>query len=194
VWRPADLERADRSPLTLYHVPFWRVEATAEGFHVGVSRGGSGLGGLLPTGGARSRESVLLVLGRRGFPFDPTGKLTIERAELIPRTHLKSKRDGDVLAADVPREEAERDACDRLRRSIQANDALFSKYEARARGSSLCQYPLWVQRYRYRGEASEGVATDECHVAISARTGKVVSSKHPSAFRSVAAKIKKWFD
>lgn len=194
MWRPADLARAERSPLTLYHVPFWRVEASAEGFHVGISRGGSGLGGLTPTGGARARESVLLVLARRHFPFDPTGKLTIDRAELMPRASLKGKREGDVLAADVPRDEAVRDACDRLRRSIQANDALFSKYEARAKSSSLCQYPLWVQRYRYRGEASEGVSTDECHVAISARTGKVVSSKHPSALRSVAAKIKKWFD
>ena len=194
VWRPADLARAEKSPLQLFHLPFWRVEASADGFHLGLSRSGSGLGGLTPTGGARSREAVILIPARRHLPFDPTAKLAIDRAELIPRSALKAKRDGDVMAADVPRGDAEREACERLRRSLQSDSALFNNYQAKVRSAILCQYPLWVQRYRYRGEASEGVATDECHVAISARTGKVVSARHPSAFRSVAAKIKKWFD
>jgi hypothetical protein len=194
VWRPADLARAEKSPLQLYHLPFWRIEASADGFHFGVSRTGSGLGGLTPTGGARSREAVILLPARRHLPFDPTDKLAIDRAELIPRSALKAPRAGDVLAADVPRAEAEREACERLRRSLQSQDALFNKYEAKVRATTFCQYPLWVQRYRYRGEASDGLATDECYVAISARTGKVVSARHPSAFRAVAAKIKKWFD
>jgi hypothetical protein len=194
VWRPTDLARADKSPLALYHVPFWRVEASADGFHVGVARTGSGLGGLTPTGGARARDAVILLPARRHLPFDPTEKLAIDRAELIPRAALKAPREGDVLAADVPRADAEREACERLRRSIQAGDALFSKYEAKVRATLFCQYPLWVQRYRYRGEASDGLATDECHVAISARSGKVVSARHPSALRSAFAKIKKWFD
>lgn len=194
MWRPTDLARAERAPLTLYHVPIWRIEATVDGFHLGLSRSGSGLGGLTPTGGAAARDAVLLVVARRHLPFDPTPKLSIDLAELLPRAQLRAPRAGDVLAADLPRADAEREACDRLRRSVQAQSALYSKYETRVRSSLLCQYPLWVQRYRYRGEASEGLATDECHVAISARTGRVVSARHPSALRAVAAKIKKWFD
>jgi hypothetical protein len=193
-FRPTDLAAAERAPLALYHLPIWRVEASVDGFHVGVSRHGAGLGGLTPTGGGVDREATLLVVARRHFPFDPTAKLTIDRAELMPRAALRAPRPGDLLAADIPRAEAEREACDRLRRSVQAQSALFSKYDTRVRGATLCQYPIWVQRYRYRGEASDGLATDECHIAVSARSGKVVSARHPSAMRSVAAKIKKWFD
>jgi hypothetical protein len=65
--------------------------------------------------------------------------------------------------------------------------------ETDVRSVALVQYPLMIVRYRYEGEAKADLAPEDCHVAISGRTGKIVSEKHPSALRSIGTKLKKWF-
>lgn len=189
--RPPDIHRAEQAPITLAQVPIWRVDVSVEGFHVGLSRTHE-RGSLLPTGGVRHRDEIVLVLGRRLLPFDPTGKLEISPRELQPRPRGRVG-EGEVIAPDVSRAEAEREASSRLRQKVEPSSALYSKFSAEVRSAQLVHYPLWVLRYRYSGEARKDAAPEECHVAVSARTGKIVSSHHPSALRSVAEKVKGWF-
>jgi hypothetical protein len=189
--RPADIARAEIAPIMLAWVPLWRVDVTVEGFHLGLTRSG-GSGGLLPTGGARHRDEIKLILGRRYLPVDPTAKVKITPPEMVPRAQQKIA-EGELVLPDVTRREAEQEACEQLRRAVEPSSALFSKFDARVRSAALCHYPLMIIRYRYAGEATADAAPEECHVAVSGRTGKIVSDKHPSALRSVASKIKSWF-
>jgi hypothetical protein len=189
--RPPDIHRAELAPIVLGHFPIWRVDVSVEGFHVGLSRGREG-GSLLPTGGVRHRDEIVLVPARRLLPFDPTPKLELPPRELVPRQRGRAV-EGEVIAPDVARAEAEREACQRLRRKVEPTSALYSKFDASVRSAQLVHYPLWVLRYRYSGEARKDAAPEECHVAVSGRTGKIVSAHHPSALRSVAETVKGWF-
>jgi len=47
-------------------------------------------------------------------------------------------------------------------------------------------------RLRYDGEARRHAAED-CAVAVSARTGKLVAAKHPSGARAAAGKLRRLF-
>jgi hypothetical protein len=192
VLRPPDVHQSEFAPLVLAHVPMWRVDVTASGFHVGLSRDARDRS-LLPTGGTSHKDDVVLVLGRRVLPFDPTAKLKIAMSELSPRAG-HAFAEGELIQPDVTRDDAEREALERVRRAIAPSSALYSKLDARVRSTVFVHYPLWVLRYRYAGQARGDAAPLECHVAVSARTGKVVSSEHPPAWRSVAEKIKRWFD
>src|SRR5437660_12879057 len=69
--RPPDIHTSEQAPILLAHVPIWRVDVSVEGFHVGLTRD-SQRGSLLPTGGVRHREEIVLVPARRLLPFDPT--------------------------------------------------------------------------------------------------------------------------
>lgn len=194
VFRPADIARAEVAPFALAYLPLWRVHVEVEGFHLGVSRVSSGgIGGMLPTGGTRHAEQVVLVLGRRMVACDPTAKAELPSIDLVPRARCKLP-DDVVILPDVARTDAEREACDRLRRQVQPTQALYSKFDAHVRSATLCYYPVWLLRYRYAGAASKDAAPEECHVAVSGRTGKIVSDHHPSALRSLADKVKRWFD
>jgi hypothetical protein len=187
--RPDDIGEAQVDDMMLAWVPLWRLDVTVEGFNIGLSRAS---GVVLPTGGARHRDEIRIVLGRRLLAVDPTAKVKIEPSELSPcPTHRPPG--GEVVQPDVDRDEAEREACEAIRRSVQGGNALFSKFETRVRSAALVYYPLLLVRYRYSGAASDAAAPDECHVALSGRTGKIVSEKHPSAWRSIGAKVKKWF-
>jgi hypothetical protein len=189
--RPPDIHTSEQAPIVLAHVPIWRVDVSVEGFHVGLSRD-QPRGSLLPTGGVRHRDEIVLVLARRLLPFDPTARLEIAPRELVPRQRGRAV-EGELIAPDVSRPEAEREASDRLRQKVEPSQALYSKFDAHVRAAQLVHYPLWVLRYRYSGEARKDAAPEECHVAVSARTGKIVSAHHPSALRSVAEKVKGWF-
>src|SRR5262249_34715676 len=162
---PADIAKAEIAPIMLAWVPLWRVDVTVEGFHVGLSRVGSGSGSLLPTGGARHRDEIKLVLGRRYLPVDPTTKVKITPAEMVPRAQQKIG-EGELVLPDVARREAEQEACEQLRRSVEPSSALFSKFDARVRSAALVHYPLMIVRYRYAGEATSDAAVEECHVAV----------------------------
>jgi hypothetical protein len=187
--RPADIDASELSDMLLAWVPIWRVDISVRGFHLGVSRNS---GVTLPTGGTRNRDEVRLVLGRRLLAIDPTAKLAIDAAHMVP---CGSKRPpgGELVQPDVDRDDAERLAKEAMRRTVEPSNALFSKVETDVRSIALVHYPLMIVRYRYCGEAKADLAPEDCHVAVSGRTGKIVSEKHPSALRSIGTKLKKWF-
>ena len=187
--RPADIDASEFDGMLLAWVPIWRVDISVRGFHLGVSRSS---GVTLPTGGTRNRDEVRLVLARRLLPIDPTGKLVIDAAHMVP---CGSKRPpgGELVQPDVDRDDAERLAKDAMRRTVEPTNALFSKVETDVRSIALVHYPLMIVRYRYAGEAKADLAPEDCHVAVSGRTGKIVSQKHPSALRSIGSKLKKLF-
>ena len=187
--RPVDIEASELEPMMLAWVPIWRLDVSVHGFHLGLSRTG---GTTLPTGGTRNRDEVRLVLGRRHLAVDPTAKLTIEAAHMVS-CGGKRPPGGELVQPDVDRDDAERIAKDAMRRSVEPTNALFSKVETEVRSVALVHYPLMIVRYRYAGEAKAGVAPENCHVAVSGRTGKIVSEKHPSALRALGSKIKRWF-
>lgn len=60
----------------------------------------------------------------------------------------------------------------------------------RSRSTTFCLYPLFRARYRYDGEARRHPG-EECLVAVSARTDKIVMSKHASAVRAGLTKLRK---
>lgn len=191
--RPADIDASTIDDIMLGWVPIWRFDISVRGFHLGVSRTS---GVTLPTGGTKQRDEVRLVLARRLFPIDPTPKLKIDPAEMVSCAG-KRPPGGELVQADVDRDDAERQAKDAMRSSVEPSNALFSKVETDVRSVALVQYPLMVVRYTYSGEAKADLAPESCHVAVSGRTGKIVSEKHPSALRAIGSKIgsqfKKWF-
>jgi hypothetical protein len=208
VFRPYDIAEAAIAGAVLVHVPFWRVHANVDGFHIGlnvVTDESGGIKWVLPTGGARHRDAVLLVTARRHFPFEPTmtqvpGRLPfqngavalrafqIELEEMVPRaSHPISG--GEVVQADVTRAMAEREAMDRILRAVQPASALYAKYEPKVRSVAFCQYPLYVVRYGYAGHARRHPG-EGFHVTVSGRSGKIVGAKHPSAVRALARKFR----
>jgi hypothetical protein len=199
--RPSDISAASIDEPALLHVPFWRIEVSVDGFHIGLSTlTANGRTLPLPTGGARHRDAVLTICARTVFPYEPKlpsffGKLSgippleIPKGELAPLRELP--KDGEVLDADLDRDKAERVAVGMLLRAVRPSHAIYAKYEPEIRGAAFCLYPLYFARYRYEGEARRASGED-FFVAVSARTGGVISARHPSAARAVAAKVRRF--
>jgi hypothetical protein len=187
--RPADIESSTIEDMQLGWVPLWRFDMSVRGFHLGLSRGS---GTTLPTGGSRHRDEVKLVLARRLFAYDPTPKLKIDAAQMVPCAG-KRPPGGEVVHCDVSREDARRQAEDAMRRGIEPSNALFSTLQCDVRSVAFVQYPLMVVRYTYAGEAKADAAPELCHVAVSGRTGKIVSAHHPSTFRALGSKLRRLF-
>lgn len=187
--RPADIDASEIDPMLLAWVPIWRIDISVSGFNIGLSRA---RGVTLPTGGTSNRDEVRLVLGRRLLAIDPCTKLVIEPGQLVPYGERRPPG-GELVQADVERDEAESEAKEAMRRSVQSGNALFSSAQTEVRSIVLVHYPLMVVRYRYTGEARADLAPEECYVALSGRTGKVIAEKHPSAWRSIGTRIKKLF-
>jgi hypothetical protein len=193
--RPADSHKADIEGAQLVWVPLWRVDAAVDGANVGV-RNATGARAkfewVLPRGKAiEHREGVFILLGRRLMPFDPSPAITLPLADMVSRTE-QSITEGEELVADVARDEIEREVAARLRLAIQPRGEAYANFEVRYRSTVLCHYPIWLRRYRYEGEASGG-DTIECHVAVSGFDGRVVSEKHPAAWRAMAGRVKRLF-
>ncbi|HEV8322843.1 MAG TPA: hypothetical protein VG389_14610 [Myxococcota bacterium] len=196
-FRPADIDGAVLAPLALVWAPYWRIDAGVEGFHVGLTHvGGGGPRGrgsmVLPTGGFRHRDEVLLVPARRFLAFDTARELVIRVEEMVARAQHPIA-EGEVVEPDVTRLQAEEEAKRRLRQRVQPSSALYARYEAQVRSAALVHYPLWLARYRYRGQATSDLAPVECHVAVSGRSGEIVSARHPSAWRAAFGKVKRFF-
>jgi hypothetical protein len=187
--RPADIEASSIEDMQLGWVPLWRFDLSIRGFHLGLSRGG---GRTLPTGGHRHRDAVKLVLARRLFAYDPTPKLKIAPAEMRP-CNGKRPPGGEVVHPDVSRDDAEHEAKEAMRRGIEPQNALFSTAECDVRSVAFVQYPLMIVRYTYAGEAKADAAPELCHVAVSGRTGKIVSAHHPSTLRALGSKLRRLF-
>ena len=114
--------------------------------------------------------------------------------ELGPESAVSSSPAGEVetLDCDVTREVAEGAARQAALRAVEPSHALYTKYEARVQGARLVRYPIYYLRYRYDGEACEH-GPEDCAVAVSAHSGKVVAAKHPSSGRAAAGKLKRLF-
>ncbi|UJR79888.1 hypothetical protein [Sandaracinus amylolyticus] len=191
--RPADVDRAEIGPVERVFVPLWRFEGSADGFHVGLTTvpAGRGRPAVLPTGGFRHHDGEILVLARAHLAIDPSAKVRIARSDMVALSESPID-EGERVLPDVPREEAEETARANLRRRGEPHAALYAKVDVRIRAAALVYYPLYVVRYRYAGEATEGVE-GLFHAAISARTGELASAEHPSAIRSIAGKVRRWF-
>lgn len=210
--RPRDIDTAELSDVERIFVPLWRFEGSVDGFHVGVTvsrdRGG-GRAVPLPTGGFRHQDGTLLVLARRGFPIDPSarasfrgkGRDLINLDDRLGIAHIPTKDLVPIASAswdgaakiepDLPREEAEKRARKILKRKGEPHSALYAKVDVDIGDAMLCYYPLWVVRYRYRGEAVEG--EEIFFAAVSGTTGKVVAAHHPSAIKSLGGKLRGLF-
>jgi hypothetical protein len=208
---PADIRSGQATALDrirLIRVPFWRIEVAVDGFHVGVFDGNpAGQGALripLPMMSPRHRTGALMVSARSAFAcpvgvprslsnvgFSPPA-LEVAAPDLVPEPTAASVEGGgsEALECDVPREAAEVAARQAALRAVEPSHALYSKYEGRVLGVSLVRYPIYYLRYRYDGEAREHGA-EECAVAVSAHSGKLVAAKHPSGRRAVAGKLKR---
>jgi hypothetical protein len=192
--RPADVDASKMGPVERVFVPLWRVEGSMDGFHVGLTSysRGSGRGGVMPTGGFRHHDGDVLVLARSLFPVDPSAKVKIDRADLVQLSEHPID-DAERVVPDVDRETAEEEARLRFRRRGEPGHALYAKVDVRIKQTTLVYYPLYVVRYRYAGEATEGVE-GVYHAAISARNGELASAHHPPALRAIAGKLRRLFE
>jgi hypothetical protein len=208
---PADIRSGQATALDRIRpirVPFWRIEVAVDGFHVSLFDGNpAGRGALripLPMMSPRHRTGALMVSARSAFA-SPVGvprslsnvgfsapALEVAAPDLVPDSAAAGIEGGDweALECDVPRDVAEAVARQAALRAVQPRQALYSKYEARVLGVSLVRYPIYYLRYRYDGEAREH-GPEDCAVAVSAHSGKLVASKHPSSRRAVAGKLKR---
>lgn len=199
--RPGDLGDPEREVPRLVWTPFWRIDASVDGFHLGISN--VRVGNIpLPTGGNRHKDAVLLVCARRAFPYelvlpsflsgivDDVEPLEVELAELESLAN-HSPEGGERLDADVTREVAEKEAIALLTRAISPSQALYVDTKNRIKSSLFVRVPLYMVRYRYEGEARSRQG-EEFFVVISGRSGKIVSAHHPSAVRAAAARVRRF--
>ena len=205
VFRPSDIRDAEISRAALLLVPFWRVDVSVDGFHIGLSSTQTSNGRVsipIPTGGARHKDAVLMICARSAFPYEAkvpgflsgiassSSPLEVSPGELGLWSALKVPPEAEVLDADVGKEDAKRYGGRAVMRAVMPGNALYSNYQPDVRSIVFCHYPLYYVRYRYEGEARRHVGED-FFVAISARTGKIIAAKHPSAMRSATAKIRR---
>jgi hypothetical protein len=205
VFRPADIGDVKLDDPALVYVPFWRMTVAVEGFHLGLSFVGiNGRTVPIPRGGANQRDAVIMISARTLVPYEPklpswldnvgrTPPLEVAPNEVLPFSAQAAQdalAEGEIVEADVPKEQAERVACGMLLRSIDARNAIYAKYTPELRAAAFVLYPLYYARYRYNGEARRHVEED-LFVAVSGRTGAVVSAKFPSAPRAALAKIRR---
>ncbi|MBS2020581.1 MAG: hypothetical protein JST00_47435 [Deltaproteobacteria bacterium] len=205
ITKPSDIQQAEIDPPVLLYVPFWRVSASADGFHIGLSTIESGRTGRsfpIPTGGSNHRDAVVMICARSLFPFEAqlparfvqvsgARPLEVGASELVVAAHAAAAlAAGEVVDADVDEARAKETACQMLLRAVSPTSALYSKYEPKVHGCSFCLYPVYYARYRYEGEARRHVGED-FFVAVSAKTGEPIAGKHPSAVRAMATKLRK---
>jgi hypothetical protein len=196
--RPADLDRAVVAPPQRLWIPVWRVEGAVDGFHVGLERSGAKGGRILPTGGYRHHDGVVLVPARRGFPIDVCERTTLtgQPAAAMARGDLRAfgavaPPEDELVQPDVSGRDAESEATLRFRRQGEPQRALYASVDVKIRASDLVFHPVWAVRYLYAGEASEGTES-EYYAAISAHTGELVGERHPSVFGSIKSRLKSW--
>jgi len=188
--RPADLDRAIVAPPERIWIPLFRVEGAVDGFHLGLRATSGARGRILPTGGFRHHDGVVLVPARAGFSIDPSELATFARADLRPFDDVDPPA-SELIQPDVDSESAEDEARLRLRRKGEPQQALYASVDVKIRSVALVFLPVWVVRYLYAGEASD--AESEYHAAISAHSGGLVSERHPPVFGSLKSRIKSWF-
>ena len=206
VLRPFDIARASiEEPRPLW-VPFWRVALTVDGFHFGLSQLKVGVEDRtvpVPTGGARSKEAVVMVCARTLFPYEPKLPSFLTRAGGTPPLEVAKEEIGaladtislndhgaEVIESDVDRGSAEAIASGMRVRDVRPTNALYARYEPKIESATFVLYPVYFARYDYEGEARRH-AGERLFVAVSGKNGKVISATYPSAVRAVAAKVRR---
>jgi hypothetical protein len=201
ILRPFDIEHASIDEPALLWVPFWRLSVSVDGFHIGLSTTTTSNGRSIPipTGGARHKDADIMICARTVFPYEAKlpslfGKISGTPPLEVPTSELglinQPPSPGEVLDADVDRERAQSIATGMLLRAVSPTHAIYAKYDPQIRSTIFCLYPMYFARYRYEGEARRH-AGEDFFVAISGKTGAVVSAKSPSAVRAVAAKVRR---
>ncbi len=204
--RPADIETSVVDEPRLLLVPFWRVDASVDGHHVGLSSFSVGSGRTqlpIPMGGSRHKDAVLMIRARSSFPYETTAPalldgllsdktpIEIGMHELEPLETARLDMDIDErVDADVDRAGAEREAKQFVLRAVAPSNALYQTYEPSVRSAHFVLYPIYYAGYRYGGEAQRH-AGEAYFVAISGHTGKVVACHHPSGLRAAAARFRR---
>jgi hypothetical protein len=187
-------------------IPFWRVALAVEGIHVNIENVGVGSKGRtvpMPTG-ARYKDAVVMVCARTTFPYPPrlpslfdrtagVRPLEVGTKELVAISSLDEllANDAEVVDADITRDRAESLVLELLLREASPSHAIYEKIEPRIEDLTFCLYPIYYARYSYSGEARRH-PDEQFFVAVSGKTGEVVSATYPSAARSVAAKVRRF--
>jgi hypothetical protein len=203
---PADIEASAIDEPRLMLVPFWRVDVSVDGHHVGLSSFTVGNGRAqipIPTGGSRHKDAVLMIRARTTFPYETTAPallngllsdtkpVEIGTHELEPLATARLDMDIDErVDADVDRSGAEREAKQFVLRAVSPSNALYSSYEPVVRSAHFVLYPVYYAAYRYTGEAQRH-AGEAYFVALSGHTGKVIACHHPSGLRAAAARFRR---
>jgi hypothetical protein len=205
ILKPSDIADAELAEPALVYVPFWRVEVTVDGFHIGLSSVQSGRSGRtipIPTGGARHKDGIVMICARTVVAYEPkltsffgqiAGPAALEVGvnELVAASNAgEALALGEVVDADVDQARAGSIASGMLLRAVSPTHAIYSKYEPKIHASTFCLFPLYYARYRYEGEARRR-SGEEFFVAVSGKTGEIVAAKHPSAVRAMATKLRK---
>jgi hypothetical protein len=189
--RPADLSRAEIGVAERIWLPVWRIEGAVDGFHLGLrATQGRGRAAVLPTGGFSHHDGDLLVPARRAFTIELSERARIARGDLRRFSEVAPPEE-ECIEPDVDRAAAEEEATLRLRRRGEPRQALYASVDVKIRSAELCFQPLWVVRYLYAGEASEGKESTY-HAAISGHSGELLSERHPPLLGSVLSRIKAW--
>jgi hypothetical protein len=209
--RPGDIGGARIDRPRLAYVPFWRVEGSIDGFHIGLGTGRSQSGGtfVFPTGGMGHRDGVAMILARRLFAYGPLFEmnpfhraplfgqvlaLEVALTELVPRGQARPSpidAAAEWIDPDVGRAEAEQLAKQQLMRAVVPGSALYANYEPRVRSVAFVHYPLWVTRYEYVGEVRTTPGT-VFFVTLAGRSGRVVRAQRPSLILSVANRVRRF--
>jgi hypothetical protein len=198
VFRPRDIGDAVVEEPVLMQLPIWRVELLSSAKAASAS---AYIGPLpIPRTSFHHSDGVALVCGKRAFLYDPTPRSIDVRATTMGRDVLRigtadmtllgdRRLDGDLIQADVTREQAERTGRQRIESSNVPTQAMHADHYTFVRSAALVRYPLVVVRYRYSGVARR-YPEEKLFVSVSAHSGKVVSCAHPSALLSVANKLR----
>lgn len=197
--RPVDSHRADMEPAVLVWVPLWRVVVREEPAAPVVRDGETAFGRYAATAATQSpasrapaRTRVVVRPARLGLVFDPSEHAEIPAEALHPLTEWAP--DGaEQIAPDVAQDAAMADAGRQVRGGgvlgkVAGVAGLSAPGAVRVESARFVWYPLWLRRYRYEGEASGG-KVEACHVAVSAWDRRVVSERHPAAWRALAGRF-----
>lgn len=203
--RPFDIANVTLGDVRLLYVPLWRIVVAVEAVHMGLPGLGEGARpSIFPTDGARRRDVAIVVCARADFPYEArvpsrlgriggAPPLEIGSDEMVPyglASDVLTRDGAEVVEPDVDRGRAEGIAMGMLMQLLSPGAAFAPAFELRVEDAAFCLYPMYFARYTYTGEARRE-PREELHAVVSATTGEVVSAKHPSAARSVAAKVRR---
>jgi hypothetical protein len=183
-------------------VPFWRVDIQKTDQSVRLSQVRVGTVGIpIPRQDSSEAKATWMVCARTAFPYEMKHPSTLIAGDAKPLSvSLVALAAGEpdtfggweVLDADVSEQKARDLAAASLSTGGTGSHTLFTESQVTVRALHFVRYPIWLARYRYRGEATP-VADDLFYVGISAVDGAPITAEHPSKLRAGAAKVRRFF-